>query len=188
MRTGGIRKVCIFLLEFSSTSTISATIEASPPLCKLIEQFPIIAYLISTRICRNRKTGNNITAPLGTAMLRTIFLVQFNSPESEVFSHFSSFDLERIWTPTTSCRVRKPIKQGRKRRIVRVVIFWRCVGMNVGYGEVSEKKKKGLAVVAGGVWFWKLPTKRFLSFFSKFLMAVGSTLLIDTPSNSKRCT
>jgi len=30
--TGGILNVCIFLVEFSSTSTNSATIDASPPL------------------------------------------------------------------------------------------------------------------------------------------------------------
>ena len=38
--TGGIRNVCIFLLEFSSTSTNSATIDASPPLCKITKQQP----------------------------------------------------------------------------------------------------------------------------------------------------
>lgn len=36
--TGGIRNVCIFLVEFSSTSTNSATIDASPPLCAITKQ------------------------------------------------------------------------------------------------------------------------------------------------------
>lgn len=34
--TGGIRSVCMLLDELSSTSTISATIEASPPRCIII--------------------------------------------------------------------------------------------------------------------------------------------------------
>ena len=38
--TGGIRRVCILLVvEFSSASTTSATIEASPPLCIIKRQF-----------------------------------------------------------------------------------------------------------------------------------------------------
>lgn len=37
--TGGIRSVCMLLDELSSTSTISATIEASPPLCIIITNY-----------------------------------------------------------------------------------------------------------------------------------------------------
>ena len=76
--TGGIRNVCILVVEFASTSTNSATMEAFPPL-----------------------------EPLGTAMLRTILVVQLRlSLELEFFSHFSSFHLEMMWTSVT-WRVRK---------------------------------------------------------------------------------
>lgn len=97
--TGGTRNVCILVVEFSSTSTNSATMEASPPL-----------------------------EPLGTAMLRTILVVQLRlSSELEFFSHFSSFDLEMIWTPVTwQVRKEETVKKMKMIRVIRgegTVIF-----------------------------------------------------------------
>lgn len=124
----------------------------------------------------------SFTAPLGTAMLRTIFLLQFKFPESEVFSHFSSFDLERIWTATTSCGVRNPMKHRRKRRVlcpnfgVWVLIFfcdfcdWKLALESEWVGTRAMAKKSSCWRRGVDVSFWKTAANGFL-----IQMTVGSS-------------
>lgn len=73
----------------------------------------ITAKKWTVKNCGKKKKVKEVTEPLGTAMLRTILVVQLRSSDCERFSHFSSFDFDRIWsakTPSGHKRLRKQKK------------------------------------------------------------------------------
>lgn len=119
--------------------------------------------------------GRRFTVPLGTARFKTIFLVQLRLSESELFSHFSSFDFESICTPASPRGPRKPINKTRNKIVCPMSwgldsrFRWNAVTLWFGISETGSEQwewdygigKKREAVL-------QLPVTVFLSFTGHF--------------------
>lgn len=90
--------------------------------------------------------GRRFTVPLGTARFKTIFLVQLRLSESELFSHFSSFDFESICTPASPRGPRKPINKTRNKIVCSMSwgldsrFRWNAVTLWFGISETGSEQ------------------------------------------------